>query len=84
MKRQPVTTVTMQELERIASEALDREKALAARLAQLLPIEEAVLEWLWAQDDPDDYGFRIEAARDELEARVRILDEQRRQEEQGT
>lgn len=62
MKRQPVTTVTMQELERIASEALDREKALTARLAQLLPIEEAVLEWLAALDDPEDYGYRIDDA----------------------
>lgn len=84
MKRQPVTTVTMQELERIASEALDREKALTARLAQLLPIEEAVLEWLAALDDPEDYGYRIDDAYDTLKARARILDEQRRQEEQAT
>jgi len=84
MKRQPATPLTMQELEKIASEALDREKALTARLAQLLPLEEAVLEWLWALDDPDDYGYRFEYAYDELKARARILDEQRRQEEQAT
>lgn len=82
--------VTMDELWRIAEDALRGEAflrrkcgRLMQRLQQLLPIKEAVLEWLAAQDDPDDYGYRIDYAHDQLKARARTLDEQRRQKEQA-
>lgn len=77
-------TVTKDELWKIASDALTREARLLRRLEQLLPVEQAVLEWLAALDDPEDYGYRIDDAYDTLKARARILDEQRRQEEQAT
>lgn len=82
--------VTKDELWQIASEALEREAAtrkreilLQMRLAQLLPIEEAVLEWLAAHEDPEDWGYRVDDAHDELKARARALDEAKRK-EQGT
>lgn len=56
--------VTIDELWIVAENALKREVALQhkvnrlmERLEQLLPIEAAVLDWLEAQDDPDDYGY---------------------------